>query len=74
MISTLIPSYGRDYKSKKALLLELNTDKDFTDSLSYSQINSSDLVNNNLTTVNIRYKNLTQIAVCKYNKTKQIWS
>jgi hypothetical protein len=74
MISALIPSYGRDYKSKTDLLVDLNTDKDFTDSLSYSQINSSDLINGNLTTVNIRYKNLTQVAVCNYNKTKKIRS
>lgn len=73
MISTLIPSYGRDYKSKKLLLEDFNANKDFTESISGKQINSSEILKAGYKSVNVRYKKLTQIAVLNFNETKQIW-
>ena len=67
---TLVPAYGRDYKSKKALLEDWQAGKDFqiADMFSGSDgqtINLQDALTEGLKTVNIRYKRLTQIAVVK---------
>jgi hypothetical protein len=62
---TLVPAYGRDYKSKKAVLEDWNNNKDFQIADLFSgedgrYANKQDLPDY---TVNIRYKNLTQICV-----------
>jgi hypothetical protein len=38
---TLIPAYGRDYKSRKAVLVDWMADKDFIEALSGKPINRS---------------------------------
>lgn len=67
---TLTPAYGRDYKSKKAAIEDFQADKDFI----YNEFsspwdgkycNKTDLQNAGVHTVNIRYKNLTQICNVK---------
>jgi hypothetical protein len=66
---TLIPAYGRDYKSKKALLVDFHDDKDFLvqdvsagrDNGRYA--NLKDLRQAGIEEANIRYKQLTMVAV-----------
>lgn len=65
--STLVPAYGRDYKSKKEVLADFNADKDFIIADMMSQwdgkyVNKSQLSQG---TVNIRYKRLTRVLVAK---------
>jgi hypothetical protein len=70
---TLTPAYGRDYKSKKAVLRDWNDGKDFTVSDMFSPYdgkptNKQDMEQSTETEVLIRYKNLTQIAAVSLNK------
>lgn len=64
---TLIPAYGRDYKSKKEVMADWNAGKDFVvvgygpDDGRY--INKEDAPKG--ATLNIRYKRMTQICVIK---------
>ena len=65
---TLTPAYGRDYKSKKAALADWEAGKDFTIADVFSgdhgrKINREDAVNSGVREVNIRYQQLTKIAV-----------
>lgn len=67
---TLIPAYGRDYKSKKAAQADFDADKDFIIADISSQwdgkpVNKSQLKEEGVREVNLRYKALTQIAVIK---------
>lgn len=68
----LIPAYGRDYTSKKAMLVDFDSNKDFRicdmslpDDGRYT--NKKELLDSGMVgkSVNIRYKKLTQIAVIK---------
>lgn len=66
MRMTLVPSYGRDYKSKKEVQEAWDGNKDFTiNDMSSpndgSQINKQDATKG--MTLNIRYKKLTQVHV-----------
>ena len=69
---TLVPSYGRDYKSGKAVQADWDAGKDFTIQ-SYGhphdgrQINLQDAQTTG-GTFNIRYKNLTMVKVVKVAK------
>ena len=70
MHPTLTPAYGRDYKSKKAVLADFNADKDFILADISSQwdgkpCNRSGLLASGVRAVNIRYKSLRQICVVK---------
>lgn len=67
---TLVPAYGRDYKSKKAVLADWEANKDFlVQDISSPHdgryINKKDAASLRDTTLNIRYKSLTQICVIK---------
>ncbi len=59
---TLLPAYGRDYKSKKAVLVDFNKGKDFVliDRLRSTYANKQDLQGQ---TVKIRYDKNTKIIV-----------
>lgn len=64
----VVPSYGRDYKSKKAIEADLIADKDFTiadmaSSYDGKQVNLTQLLEAGVQEVNVRYKQLTQVAV-----------
>lgn len=68
---TLVPAYGRDYKSAKEVKADFEADKDFLIQDFFSpwdgkHCNKSDLDNGE--TVKIRYKNLTQVVVIKVKK------
>lgn len=62
---TLVPAYGRDYKSKKSVLEDFDADKDFSvaDIMSSGYTNKADLVRMGVKSVNIRYQKLTKIMV-----------
>jgi hypothetical protein len=59
---TAIPAYGRDYKSKKAVLADWHANKDFlaVGFAGEGYINKADAVGQ---TVNIRYQRQTKIVV-----------
>jgi hypothetical protein len=60
-----VPAYGRDYKSKKAVMEDWNAGKDFLiqDMRESGYVNKDDKPAG--VTLNIRYKNLTQVCVVK---------
>ena len=62
---TVTPAYGRDYKTKKEAIQEWENGKDFQVQSLFGSgyINKADAKPG--TTVNIRYKRMTQIAVVK---------
>ena len=69
---TLVPSYGRDYKSGKEVQAAWDAGKDFTIQNVFSpddgrQINKEDAEKTG-GTFNIRYKRNTQIKVIKVKK------
>ncbi len=70
---TLTPAYGRDYKSKKAAVADLNADLDFVGNSPTGSgiINSADLKSEGITGVNIRWKKQTMVAVLKL--TNGVW-
>lgn len=66
---TLTPAYGSDYKSKKEVIEAFDNNKDFILSTPFHPdsgryCNKEDL-KTQVSSVNIRYKKLTQIAVVK---------
>ena len=65
---TLLPAYGRDYKSKKAIIEHLNNDRDFLESTSLKPINKQQFKDFNLNTVLVRYKKYTKIASINIKK------
>ena len=67
---TLTPAYGKDYKSKKAVQTAFDEGADFiiadfNHPASGRPCNKEDLIGEGISTVNIRYKKLTEIAVVK---------
>ena len=66
---TIVPAYGRDYKSKKEVLAAWMEGKDFTiQDMSAGaddgrKINKEDAEKGNVRSVNIRFKKNTQVAV-----------
>ena len=70
---TLIPAYGRDYKSKKAVQEDLDNNKDF-EVASLGQggryANASDLLNDNQVNVTIRYGKLRKVGIFSLKASK----
>jgi hypothetical protein len=67
---TLTPAYGRDYKSKKAVLADFNDDKDFiiadiSSPWDGKPCNKSSLLDNGVRSVNIRYAGNRKITVIR---------
>lgn len=60
---TLTPAYGRDYKSKAAVMADWNAGKDFIVQPSGQYISKNDAPKG--CTLNIRYKRLTLVCVIK---------
>ena len=68
---TLLPAYGRDYKSKKAIINDLNALKDFIISHTGQYINKPQFKEHNIITFNVRYNNqlkITNINIKDLNK------
>jgi len=67
---TLVPAYGRDYKSQKAVLADWNSDKDFIindlfDVYDGKPCNKTDLKRAGKTFVQIRYNKLAKVLGVK---------
>jgi hypothetical protein len=68
MATTLVPSYGRDYKSKKEVLADWDANKDFTISDMGSPFDGAQINKQQAKvgeTFNVRFKRLQNIAVIK---------
>lgn len=61
---SLTPAYGRDYKSRAAVLADLSAGKDFQAQPSGSYFNLQDAQPGD--TLTIRYARLTKVAVFKH--------
>lgn len=70
MISTLTPAYGRDYKTKKEFIEDLKLQKDFklVDFMGETYCTLRELLEVNVSSVYIRYRNLSQKAVVDLKK------
>lgn len=73
MLYHLIPAYGRDYASKKAVLEDWIAGKDFEISNpgSRTYINRTDAENAGIFKVNIRYKNRTKVAAFQHRNLRE---
>jgi len=65
---TLVPAYGRDYKSKKAIEADLAAGKDFIINDMFSPwdgkpVNVEGLRSEGITQVNVRYGQLRKVCV-----------
>ena len=68
MTHELIPAYGRDYKSKSEVVADWNAGKDFRDPslmASGTYANREDFERAGMTSVLLRYKQLTMVALVK---------
>ena len=70
MILTLSPAYGRDYKSKKLIIDDLNNNKDFLESTSMKYINKQQFKELNISSFNVRYDQQRKITNIKINDLK----
>ena len=62
---TLLPAYGRDYKSKKLIIDDLNNNKDFLESTSLRAINKQQFKELNISSFNVRYDQHRKITNIK---------
>lgn len=65
---TIVPIYNRDYKSKDAVMIAFNENKDFRISDMSSRydgkpVNKSDIIRAGIKQVSIRYNQLRRVAV-----------
>jgi hypothetical protein len=67
---TLVPAYGRDYKSKAEVIADLKAGKDFSvaDFQSSGYTNLEDLKKLGVQSVNVRYKRLASVTVVDIRK------
>ena len=65
MFLTLLPAYGRDYKSKKVIIDDLNNNKDFLESTSLRAINKQQFKELNISSFNVRYDQQRKITNIK---------
>ena len=65
MFLTLLPAYGRDYKSKKLIIDDLNNNKDFLESTSLRAINKQQFKELNISSFNVRYDQQRKITNIK---------
>jgi len=62
---TLQPAYGRDYKSRAAILADLKAGKDFREAFSGKPINLPQILGVAGAFVNVRYQADRKVAVIK---------
>ena len=67
---TLLPAYGRDYKSKKLIIDDLNNNKDFLESTSLRAINKQQFKELNISSFNVRYDQHRKITNIKIKDLK----
>ena len=70
MYLTLLPAYGRDYKSKKLIIDDLNNNKDFLESNSLKAINKQQFKELNISSFNVRYDQQRKITNIKIKDLK----
>ena len=70
MYLTLLPAYGRDYKSKKLIIDDLNNNKDFLESSSLRAINKQQFKELNISSFNVRYDQQRKITNIKIKDLK----
>ena len=70
MYLTLLPAYGRDYKSKKLIIDDLNNNKDFLESTTRKYINKQQFKELNISSFNVRYDQLKKVAKIKIKDLK----
>ena len=68
MYLTLLPAYGRDYKSKKAFIEDIKSNKDFIVAESRQYINKEQIKELNINEFFIRYKKLTEVKKINVKK------
>ena len=73
MYLTLLPAYGRDYKSKRVIIDDLNNNKDFLESTSLRAINKQQFKELNISSFNVRYDQQRKITNIKIGDLKK-WS
>lgn len=75
MLSTLIPAYGRDYKSKKELLADFAANKDFLLQTYNGQtyVNKGDIEKTGEKEVMVRYAKCTKVTVLKFAPKTNTW-
>lgn len=71
MFDTIIPAYGRDYSSKKAVLADWLAGKDFQICNTMSpndgrKVNRQDAEKGKVSGFNVRFAKLTKIAVLRF--------
>ena len=59
---TLLPAYGRDYKSKRSIINDLNALKDFVISHTGQYINKPQFKELNISSFNVRYDQQRKIT------------
>jgi len=70
MIPTLLPAYGRDYKTKADILSDLNADKDFVfSSIQLALVNKQQLIAEGCTSVVVRYSQQRKVTSFKLTTT-----
>ena len=70
MFLTLLPAYGRDYKSKRVIIDDLNNNKDFLESSSLKAINKQQFKELNINSFNVRYDQQRKITNIKIKDLK----
>ena len=70
MYLTLLPAYGRDYKSKKLIIDDLNNNKVFLESSSLRAINKQQFKELNINSFNVRYDQQRKITNIKIKDLK----
>ena len=70
MYLTLLPAYGRDYKSKKLIIDDLKNNKDFLESSSLRAINKQQFKELNINSFNVRYDQQRKITNIKIKDLK----
>ncbi len=68
---TLLPAYGRDYKSKRLIIDDLNNNKDFLESTSLKAINKQQFKELNISSFNVRYDQQRKITNIKIGDLKK---
>ena len=70
MFLTLLTAYGRDYKSKRVIIDDLNNNKDFLESTSLRAINKQQFKELNISSFNVRYDQQRKITNIKIKDLK----
>nr|BAR21186.1 hypothetical protein [uncultured Mediterranean phage uvMED]BAR21273.1 hypothetical protein [uncultured Mediterranean phage uvMED] len=68
---TLLPAYGRDYKSKKLIIDDLNNNRDFLESTSMKYINKQQFKELEISSFNVRYDSQRKITNIKIKDLKK---